>query len=426
MRCAPGSGRAPCSPAPTCPSATPTTTAASPPAPAGGGPAPVDTAGVAAAMRLCHEHGQAVVPQGGLTGLCGGARASRRRGRAVARAPGRASRKSTRRRRRSPCAPARRCEVVQQAADDAGFFFPLDLGARGSCAIGGNLVDQRRRQPRDPLRHGARIGARARGRAARRHDRRLHEQDAEEQRRLRPEAPVHRQRRHARHHHQGRAADVPASRHARWPRCARCSDFDACDRAACARRGASVGPLLSAFEVMWPDYWAGRHRPRQGRAQSVRRRATTAPTCWSRRWAPIRTAIRSASKRWLEGLLEAGTLPRRRGRAVDGRRAGVLGRARRLRRVLPGQVLGPHLAFDIGLPVDAMDRYRDECKAALAARIPGCRERVLRPHRRRQHAPARLGARRGASSPRRRSTKSSTAWCASITAPSPPSTASAR
>jgi glycolate oxidase len=30
-------------------------------------------------------------------------------------------------------------EVVQQAAAAAGFFCPLDLGARGSCAIGGNL-----------------------------------------------------------------------------------------------------------------------------------------------------------------------------------------------------------------------------------------------------------------------------------------------
>ena len=30
-------------------------------------------------------------------------------------------------------------QVVQQAVDAAGFFFPLDLGARGSCAIGGNL-----------------------------------------------------------------------------------------------------------------------------------------------------------------------------------------------------------------------------------------------------------------------------------------------
>src|SRR5438132_1359377 len=30
-------------------------------------------------------------------------------------------------------------ETIQNAADEAGFFFPLDLGSRGSCAIGGNL-----------------------------------------------------------------------------------------------------------------------------------------------------------------------------------------------------------------------------------------------------------------------------------------------
>jgi FAD/FMN-containing dehydrogenase len=30
--------------------------------------------------------------------------------------------------------------VVQEAASAAGFYFPLDLGARGSCSIGGNLA----------------------------------------------------------------------------------------------------------------------------------------------------------------------------------------------------------------------------------------------------------------------------------------------
>ena len=35
---------------------------------------PTDAAGVSAALRACREAGLAVVPQGGLTGLCGGAR----------------------------------------------------------------------------------------------------------------------------------------------------------------------------------------------------------------------------------------------------------------------------------------------------------------------------------------------------------------
>src|SRR3954463_16383421 len=34
---------------------------------------PADTASVAAVVALCHEHGVAVVPQGGHTGLVGGA-----------------------------------------------------------------------------------------------------------------------------------------------------------------------------------------------------------------------------------------------------------------------------------------------------------------------------------------------------------------
>lgn len=33
-----------------------------------------------------------------------------------------------------------RLEKIQQAAAEAGFLFPLDLGARGSCHIGGNIA----------------------------------------------------------------------------------------------------------------------------------------------------------------------------------------------------------------------------------------------------------------------------------------------
>ena len=169
---------------------------------------PADTAGVAAAMRLCHDHGQPVVPQGGLTGLCGGARAVDG---AVALSLERLvgideidpSSATITVRAGTPL------QAIQQAVDEAGFFFPLDLGARGSCAIGGNLSTNA--GGNRVIRYGMarEIGARGRGRAARRHRRRLHEQDAEEQRGLRPEASIHRQRRHARHHHQGRAADVP-------------------------------------------------------------------------------------------------------------------------------------------------------------------------------------------------------------------------
>ena len=93
---------------------------------------------IATAMQLCNRLGAGLVPQGGRTGLAGGAH------------------------------PVEGCLVlamdrmsgveeidvvmgtmtvlagtplaeVQAAAEEAGLYFPLDLGARGSCTIGGNL-----------------------------------------------------------------------------------------------------------------------------------------------------------------------------------------------------------------------------------------------------------------------------------------------
>ncbi|RWR09258.1 FAD-binding oxidoreductase [Sinirhodobacter populi] len=91
---------------------------------------------ICAVLEICFRHGIPVVPQGGLTGLSGGA---------------------------SPCDGAvalslarfsgiERIDPVQgtmtvragtvlqkaqEAAEEAGFLFPVDLGARGSCQIGG-------------------------------------------------------------------------------------------------------------------------------------------------------------------------------------------------------------------------------------------------------------------------------------------------
>ncbi len=100
---------------------------------------PANGAAVAAALRVCHEHGQPVVVQGGLTGLAGGATP---RGEEIA--------LSTERltgvesvdpdggtltvRAGTPLA------VVHEAAARHGLQFALDLGARGSCSIGGNIA----------------------------------------------------------------------------------------------------------------------------------------------------------------------------------------------------------------------------------------------------------------------------------------------
>ncbi len=101
---------------------------------------PSTTAEVAAVMRCCAEHGIAVVPQGGNTGLCGGATPDEAGGEVVV---------SLSRLNRVRAIDADNAtltveagmplERVQQAAAAAGLLFPLSLAAEGSCAIGGNL-----------------------------------------------------------------------------------------------------------------------------------------------------------------------------------------------------------------------------------------------------------------------------------------------
>ncbi len=99
---------------------------------------PADTQQVAAVLRLCHEHRRRVITHGGLTGLVQGCRStaddivlSLERMRAI-----------------ENIDTANRCMTVQagavlqqvhEAAEEHGLLFPLDLGARGSCTIGGNL-----------------------------------------------------------------------------------------------------------------------------------------------------------------------------------------------------------------------------------------------------------------------------------------------
>jgi FAD/FMN-containing dehydrogenase len=94
---------------------------------------------VARALRVCHAFGQPVVTQGGLTGLVGGANAL---GGEVALSLSRMNRivEIDRTSATITVEAGVPLQVVQEAAHDAGFYFPLDLGARGSCSIGGNLA----------------------------------------------------------------------------------------------------------------------------------------------------------------------------------------------------------------------------------------------------------------------------------------------
>src|SRR3989338_7828593 len=98
---------------------------------------PTSTAQVAAVLRACNDHGQPVTAHGGRTGLVEGQLTTHRdivlslermnkiedidvAGRTMTVQAG---------------VPL---QVIQEAAEKAGLYFPVDLGARGSCTIGGN------------------------------------------------------------------------------------------------------------------------------------------------------------------------------------------------------------------------------------------------------------------------------------------------
>ncbi|WP_219209696.1 FAD-binding oxidoreductase [Variovorax boronicumulans] len=100
---------------------------------------PASTEEVALVMRLCHAAGQPVVPRAGMTGLVGGALAG----------PGEIALSLERMNRIEEVDPVTQTltvqagtplQAIQEAAEAQGMLFPLDLGARGSATIGGNIA----------------------------------------------------------------------------------------------------------------------------------------------------------------------------------------------------------------------------------------------------------------------------------------------
>ena len=101
---------------------------------------PATTEAVSATLRICHAHGQAVVLQGGLTGLVGAAHPhvgeialSLECMTGVEAVDGLAGTLTA--------LAGTPLQIVQQAADDAGFQCGIDLPSRGSAAIGGTVYN---------------------------------------------------------------------------------------------------------------------------------------------------------------------------------------------------------------------------------------------------------------------------------------------
>ena len=100
---------------------------------------PESTEQLSRVMRICHEHGQSVVVQGGLTGIVQGAVStasdvivSLERMNAIEsidEADGVATIQA-----------GAIMQSVQESVAERGFLFPVDFGARGSCTIGGAVA----------------------------------------------------------------------------------------------------------------------------------------------------------------------------------------------------------------------------------------------------------------------------------------------
>lgn len=99
---------------------------------------PADTAEVAGLVRLCARHGVPIVPQGGNSGMSGGATPFEHGNEIIL-----SLRRMNRIRQLDPAGRTATCEagvilqVLHEAAEKAELRFPLTLGGKGSATIGG-------------------------------------------------------------------------------------------------------------------------------------------------------------------------------------------------------------------------------------------------------------------------------------------------
>lgn len=325
---------------------------------------PDTPAGVADAMRICAAHLVAVVPQGGLTGLAGGAHPidgavvlSLDRLTGIEEIDVEASTMTVR--------AGTPLEVIQKAADAAGFFFPLDLGSRGSCLIGGNIGTNAggNRVIRYGMTRDMILGLEyvlPDGELVTGLNKMIKNNAGYDLKQLFIGS-------------EGTLGIVTRAvlRLKPRPGCTMAALCGCPDYAAvlglltAVRKG--LGPMLSAFEVMWPDYW---HEATET-AKGIRKPITGAHAFYVLIEAQgLEEAIDGPRfMSWIEAQFEAGLV---KDAAIAQSMADVADFW--ATRDAAGQfqtVLGPHAAFDIGLPVARMDEFALTCRARLKDELPG-------------------------------------------------------
>ena len=322
---------------------------------------PASTAEIAEAMRICAAHGVAVVPQGGMTGLCGGAlpvagavALSLERMTGIEEIDIAGATMTVR--------AGTPLEAVQNAAAEAGLYYPLDLGARGSCTVGGTIATNAggNRVIRYGMTRDLVLGIEA----------------------VLPDGTVITSLNRMIKNNAGydlkqafigsegtlgivtravlRLSPLPAYSSAAL--CALDSYEGVVELLGASRR--RLGPMLSAFEVMWADYWEliattpGLRMPLpQGHAFHVliEVQGTDAEHDGAKFDA------------FLESQVEAGIL-------TDAAVAQSMGDVKSFWEVRDavsefGHTFGSHAAFDIGLPIRRMDEFAIACRTALGGKL---------------------------------------------------------
>lgn len=325
---------------------------------------PADTAGVAMVLKTCHAVGLPVVPQGGLTGLSGGAHPiAHALALSLERMTGieelDAANATLTVRAGTPL------QQVQEAAEQTGLMFALDLGARGSCSIGGNLATNAggTRVIRYGMARDLVLGLEvvlADGTVVNGLRKMIKDNAGFDLRHLfiGSEGAL------------GVITRAVLRLHPR-PACvatALCAlpDFDAVTGLLQqARQG--LGAALSAFEIMWPDYWQmataklGLRSPfgsSHGVYALIEMQGTDAQ------------ADDERFEHWLGEQLTAG-------RVADAALAQSQADAQDFWALRDAcaefpLVIGAHLSYDVGLPLQAMASFVQTCKRTLQERVPGC------------------------------------------------------
>ncbi|RCW87004.1 FAD-binding oxidoreductase [Paracoccus lutimaris] len=336
-----------------------------PPTPPLGVVRPNDPQGFADAMAICASHGVPVVPQAGLTGLAGGAQP-------IAGAVAISFERFSGIEEIDPASATMTVragtplEVVQRAADEAGFFIPLDLGARGSCLIGGNLGTNAggNRVIRYGMAREMVLGLEyvlPDGTLVTGLNKMIKNNAGYDLKQLFMGS-------------EGTLGMITRAVLRLYPKpgctcaaiCGLARYDDVLALLGAARRG--LGPMLSAFEVMWADYW----HEATVTVPNVRRPITGDHAFYVLVEMQGMEAELDAPRfeAWLETQFEAGLIE---DAAIAQSMADVAAFWRT--RDAAGEFvtfLGRHSSFDIGLPVGVMDQFAQECRAALSKALPGC------------------------------------------------------